>query len=143
MVRGLSDNDEGADDDPVPHLNRDRSTPNGHLIGRERLVAGDRLIWLSDHARVVFEIHGFGQVLCRTWDLRFDPETDFPLLLNHPVRPMGRDAADGIRDILALAIPRTWAPRNPDPEDGWLQAGTQKSKPEDWRRQLPQLRLKE
>jgi hypothetical protein len=29
-----------AEEDPLPHLNRDGSAPNGHLIGRERLVAG-------------------------------------------------------------------------------------------------------
>ena len=43
MIRGLSDGDEEADEDPAPHLNRDGTAPNGHLLGRERLVPGNRL----------------------------------------------------------------------------------------------------
>lgn len=137
LVRGLSDGDEGAEEDPVPYLNRNASAPNGHLIGRERLVAGDRLSWLSDQAHVVFEIQGFCQVSCRTWDLRFDPETGFPLLLNHVVRPVSRAVTARLREVLTLDTPRTWAPRNPDPADGWAQAATRESRPEDW---VPELR---
>ncbi|GLY26634.1 hypothetical protein Misp04_63650 [Micromonospora sp. NBRC 101691] len=137
MVRGLSDGDEGAEEDPLPYLNREGSAPNGHLIGRERLVAGDRLSWLSDHAHVVFEIHGFCQVFCRTWNPQFDAETGFPLLLNYVVRPVSRAAAANFRKVLALDTPSTWAPRNPDLTDGWAPPATHESKPEDW---LPQLR---
>ncbi|MGW5557044.1 GIY-YIG nuclease family protein [Micromonospora sp. NPDC003944] len=137
MVRGLSDGDEGAEEDLLPYLNRDGSAPNGHLVGRDRLVAGDRLSWLSDHAHVVFEIHDFCQVVCRTWDLQFDAETGFPLLLNYVLRPVGPAAAARFLEVLTLDTPRTWAPRNPDPADGWATAATRASRPEDW---LPQLR---
>ncbi|GHJ09851.1 hypothetical protein TPA0907_42180 [Micromonospora humidisoli] len=137
MVRGLSDGDEGTEEDPLPYLNRESSAPNGHLIGRERLVAGDRLSWLSDHAHVVFEIHGFCQVFYRTWNPQCDPETGRPMLLNDVVRPTSRAAAAGVREVLTLDMPRTWRPRNPDPTDGWAPPATRESKPKDW---LPQLR---
>ena len=81
LVRGLSDGDDGAEEDPLPYLNREGSAPNGHLIGRERLMAGDRLSWLSDHPHVVFEMHGFCQVFCRTWDPRAGGCEDRPFTL--------------------------------------------------------------
>ncbi|GAA2339195.1 GIY-YIG nuclease family protein [Dactylosporangium salmoneum] len=137
MIRGLSDGDEGAEEDPLPHLNRDCSAPNGHLIGRERLVAGDRLSWFSGHAHVVFEIHDFCQVVYRTWSPRFDPETGRPLSLNDAAPPVGHAAAAGVQEVLALDAPRIWAPRNFDPAHGWVQAATRESEPADW---LPQLR---
>jgi hypothetical protein len=50
---------------------------------------------------------------------------------------VSRAAAARFREVLALDIPRTWAPRNPDPADGLATAATRASRPEDW---LPQLR---
>jgi len=141
-VSGLSDEDPGGDEDPVPFLNRDNSAPNGMLIGRERLVAGDRLIWLSDkegttHCRsVVFEANDFCQVTCRTWNPQPNP-SGLPLLLNDLMRENSQTMVSAIREVIALGIPRTWAPRNPDAEDGWAKPATHPQPPEYW---LPQLR---
>jgi len=137
LVRGLSDGDDGAEEDPLPYLNREGIAPNGHLIGRERLMAGDRLSWLSDHAHVVFEMHGFCQVFCRTWDPQADARTGRSHLLNEVVWPVNH-AAERVRDVLGLDIPRTWAPRNPDPADGWAPSAIRESKPADWLHQLRQ-----
>ncbi|MEV8038567.1 GIY-YIG nuclease family protein [Streptomyces sp. NPDC086182] len=140
-VAGISDNDPGAYEDPVPFLNREKSARNGMLHGRERLVAGDRLIWFSDEkgpndARgVIFEADAFCQVTYRTAAIRRGP-LGIPLMLN----ALDRDVPDAmgalIRDVLALDPPRTWAPRNPQQEDGWAVAATDPQPPERW---LPQL----
>ncbi|MEU9028025.1 GIY-YIG nuclease family protein [Streptomyces sp. NPDC048383] len=52
----------------LPFLDREGTAHNRLLMGRERLVAGDRLVWLSDREgpdncrSVVFEAKGFCQV---------------------------------------------------------------------------------
>lgn len=140
QVSGMSDNDPGAHDDPVPFLNRANTTPNGLLIGRERLMAGDRLSWLSDQegtslcTNVVFEIHDFCQITCRTWNPRRD-SNGMPLLLNHVTRSASPAIAVAVDEVLALGPPRTWAPRNPDP-DQWVPPATHPPQPEHWLTQL-------
>jgi T5orf172 domain len=141
-VSGFSDEDPGGYEDPVPFLNRDNSAPNGMLIGRERLMAGDRLIWLSDeegttHCRsVVFEANSFCQVTCRTWNPQQN-SVGLPLLLNYVTGENSKSMVSAVREVLTLGIPRTWAPRNPDAEDGWAKPATHPQPPEYW---LPQLR---
>lgn len=72
-IAGVSDNDPGSSQDPVPWLNRDAIAPNGHINGRERLVPGDRLVWLPTEERaqwqssVIFEAKAYCQVVSRTW----------------------------------------------------------------------------
>ncbi|MDQ8706829.1 GIY-YIG nuclease family protein [Streptomyces sp. LHD-70] len=145
-VAGISDNDPGASEDPVPFLNRDGSAPNGMLHGRERLVAGDRLVWLSDaegpaDARgVVFESSSFCQVTYRTSAPRPGPQGVPPML-----NDLARDTPDAmgavVRDVLSLARPRSWAPRNPqEGDDSWLRAATDPQPPEFWLRQLQRPR---
>lgn len=140
-VAGLSDNDPGAYEDPVPFLDRDGTVRNGMLHGRERLVAGDRLIWFSDEegptdARgVVFEANASCQVTYRTSAPRRGP-LGIPLLLNDPDRDLPDAMGALVKDVLTLRPPRTWAPRNPQEEDGWAVAATDPQPPEHW---LPQL----
>ena len=140
-VSGLSDNDPDSDQDPVPFLNRDRTAPNGTMIGRERLMAGDRLGWLSDHdgtkTCVVFEMHDFCQVTSRTWNLRLDSD-GMPLLLNFVTRSPSPSIRAAIREILALGAPRTWAPRNPESHywSDWVPPATRSPQPEHWLTQL-------
>ncbi|MFJ8476427.1 GIY-YIG nuclease family protein [Kitasatospora sp. NPDC094011] len=145
-VAGLSDGDPGGDEDPVPFLDRHNKALNGQLIGRERLVSGDRLIWLSDvpedPARctcVVFEADGHAQVTLRTWDPQPNPShpLGLPLTLNDWVREPTPAMVPAIREVLALRVPGTWAPRNPDPAHGWAIPATRPQAPEYW---LPQLR---
>ncbi|MFJ5847042.1 GIY-YIG nuclease family protein [Streptomyces sp. NPDC092903] len=140
-VAGISDYDPGAYEDPVPFLNREKTARNGMLHGRERLVAGDRLIWFSDEegpsgARgVVFEADAFCQVTYRTSALRRGP-LGIPLLLNDLDRDIPDVMGAAIRGVLALGRPRTWAPRNPQEEEGWAVAAADPQPPEHW---LPQL----
>jgi hypothetical protein len=137
---GFSDNDPRSDEDPVPYLDRNRSVPNGVLIGRERLVAGDRLNWLVDRAgtctSVLFEGDGFCQVTCRTRSPQYDD--GMPLLLNvfNRSEPASMAMRAAVAEVLALGPPRTWAPRHPDPEH-WAPPATRATEPDYW---LPQLR---
>ncbi|MEU4161721.1 GIY-YIG nuclease family protein [Actinoplanes sp. NPDC026670] len=136
VVRGLSDGDDDATEDPVPHLNRAGSAPNGHLIGRERLAAGDRLSWIDDHHHVVFETQDACQVICRTWNPKLNAGTGLPLTLTDLSPQPDTVAYDCIQQARALPLPRSWAPRHPDPADGWAPAATRATNPPDW---LPQL----
>ncbi|WP_158821018.1 MULTISPECIES: GIY-YIG nuclease family protein [unclassified Streptomyces] len=140
-VAGLSDNDPGGETDPVPFLDREGTAHNRLLMGRERLVAGDRLVWLSDREgpdncrSVVFEADGFCQVTYRTSSPQFH-SSGIPLLLNalevDPTPAMGKH----VRAALALPAPRTWAPRSPQPDEEWAGYATHPQPPEYW---LPQL----
>ncbi len=145
-VAGFSDGDTGGEMDPVPYLDRGHTMPNGSINGRERLVPGDRLLWFRPMAEgqsckvVMFEILDYCQVISRTWDLKFSPD-GYPLLLNYPASDEQPECV--IRTTLAalrLARPRTWAPRNPDPGDGWAAAATDPPPPEYWLTQLAKRR---
>lgn len=85
-VAGFSDDDPAADEEPVPFLDRVGSARNDMIYGRERLVPGDRLLWMKGHAgdecsSVVIETGCHSQVIGRTRNLQLSPE-GFPLLLN-------------------------------------------------------------
>lgn len=141
QVRGLSQGDPKADEEQVPYLNRDNTAPHGLLIGQERLMAGDRLSWLSDHngtsqcTHVLFEIDTACQVMCRTWN-PVQESNRTPVLLNHVTQPASPNLTAAVRDVLALRRPRSWAPRNPEPEDGWVLPATRPAPPEYWLSQL-------
>jgi hypothetical protein len=148
-VAGFSSNDPGGDRDPVPCLDRTLNTPNMPMIGRERMVPGDRLIWLGTAARtgcVIVEAEAYCQVICRTWEPKFavvDTVT-YPILFNDP--DVGSLSADSrqkwlttIQMAMRLPRPRSWAPRDRDSEDGWAPIATNPQSPEFW---LPQLSVR-
>ncbi|OKJ93311.1 hypothetical protein AMK33_32865 [Streptomyces sp. CB02400] len=137
---GLSDGDVGGDDDPVPHLDAAGSVANGVLIGRERLVPGDRILWMRDGEQpgtckgVVFEAREYCQVACRTWNPQVSPE-GMPLILNYLEREPSPAMAAVSQLTLRLPEPRTWFPRSaPREELTFPLPGSER-----W---LPQLRLK-
>lgn len=148
-VAGFTSRDPGGEEDPVPYLDRTRTVPNMTMIGRERLVPGDRVLWLGDPTQtgwagcVIFEAAAYVQVVCRTWrpkKVEFDGIT-CPVLFTDP--DLGAlpahlyDAAlRAGRAALRLPRPRSWAPRDRDPEDGWEIVADNPPNPEFW---LPQL----
>jgi len=141
-VAGVSDGDQGGEEDPVPHLDRARQVPNGLINGRERLVSGDRLLWFRPMANgescnfVMFEIRDHCQVVSRTWDLQLSTD-GWPLLLNVLTWVELPPCVErGTRAALRMSRPRAWAPRSPDSADGWAQIGGDPQPPEFW---LPQL----
>lgn len=141
-VAGLSDNDPGSTDDPVPYLNREATAPNGNINGRERLVPGDRLVWLPTEekaewqASVTFEARAYCQVVSRTWSPKLGP-IGMPLILNDFTYNTAWPAAlDSIRAAMAPPLPRCWAPRSyRDPSQDQIDYAP--LAPEHW---LPQLK---
>lgn len=145
-VAGFSAGDPGAEQDPVPCLDRNGKVLNMTMIGRECLVPGDRLIWLGTPARrgcVIIEAEAYCQVVCRTWQPRFAAvgAVTYPVLFNDP--DMGDLSADyreiwltSTRMAMRLPRPRSWAPRKRYPGDGWAERATNPPDPEFW---LPQL----
>ncbi|MGI5473345.1 GIY-YIG nuclease family protein [Streptomyces sp. CA-132043] len=140
-VAGISDNDPGAYEDPVPFLDRNGTVRNAEVHGRERLIAGDRLIWLSDEEGpadtrgVVFEADAFCQVIYRTWNPQRD-RLGMPLMLNTFDREDAGSMGGIVREALALGAPRTWTPQRAKAEKGEVAAVTEPQPPEYW---LPQL----
>jgi hypothetical protein len=143
-VAGFSDGDPGGTADPVPHLNREGTATNGLINGRERLMPGERLVWLPApesagiHESVVFEARDYCQIVSRTWS----PVTGshgFPLILNDFQHDdIWPEAKRAIRAVLSLPVPRDWAPRD-DRDPSWASVGTESADPEYW---LPQLERK-
>jgi hypothetical protein len=143
-VAGFSDGDGGGTDDPVPHLNREGTAANGLINGLERLMPGERLVWIPApenaevHASVVFEARDYCQIVSRTWS----PVTGshgFPLLLNDfQHEEVWPEAKRAIRTVLALPVPRDWAPRD-ERDLSWAPVGIEPASPEHW---LPQLKPK-
>jgi hypothetical protein len=144
-VRGLSDHDPDATKDPVPHLDREESVPNDVINGSERLVPGDRLLWMdsltgeNDCTSLVLEAVDYCQIVSRTRSCQFSPD-GLPLLLNVTTRdslPPGMVRA--AQDALKLPLPRSWAPYS-DRSDEWTEVGTQSAPPEYWLTQLRKTR---
>ncbi len=141
-VAGLGDNDPEAEVDPVPFLDRDGVAPNGMINGRERLVPGDRLLWLgatdgtAECTAVLFETSCHCQVIGRTWN----PEVlarRRSLLLHALTLDESPAAMIGpTRRALALPVPRVWAPRHPDASNGWARVDAKPPPTAYW---LPQL----
>lgn len=133
---------------------RDEALPNGVMNGRERLVPGDRLLWLRPSpdgqacVRTAFEFSAHCQVVSRTWEPKVTVD-GMPLLLAFPTADeQPACVIQSTLDALALPRPRAWAPRDPDPEDGWLtvaaqdalQGAPQEAPPEHWLTQLGKRR---
>lgn len=141
-VAGFSDNDVGSTDDPLPYLDRSREVANGMMIGREKLMPGDRLIWVPGPENeiqecVLFDVRDFCQVVCRTWSPKIDPTYPIALLLNSFChRGVWPNFQDAMRRALETPVPRTWRPRQErDPE--WEEMASSPQPPEYW---LPQLK---
>jgi hypothetical protein len=144
-VAGFATHDVGGTSDPVPYLEHASTAPNGLINGRERLVPGTRLLWLSPSAQtancpsVLFEAREYCQAVCRTWT----PVTDsggLPVPMNEilykPVPPPVETAINtAIRLALKLPVPRTWAPQYPD-EQEWASIGHDPQPAQYW---IPQL----
>jgi len=145
-LAGFSDGDQGSDEDPVSYLDRIHKVPNGLINGRERLVAGDRLLWVRPMTHgerceiAMFEVDDYCQVTSRTWDPKFSRE-GFPLLLNDPTyEELPPCAARLFQAATYMAPPRTWAPRTPEPSGGWAPTAGNPQLSEYWLTQLKQPR---
>lgn len=143
-VAGLSDNDENGTTDPIPFIDREGKSPSDTINGLERLVPGDRLMWIAVNESEetvqtsIFEMRTHCQVVGRTRAMKFSPD-GYPLLMNVPTfQKLPELSLEPIRKAMAMPPPRSWAPRNPDPEH-WAPIGTDPQPPGYW---LPQLNRK-
>lgn len=143
---GHSGSNDAAEADPVLDADRGEARPDGVMNGRERLVPGDRLLWLRPSpdgrtcVRTGFEFGAYCQVVSRTWEPKVTADGT-PLLLAFPTAEEQPECViQSTLDALALPRPRAWAPRDPDPEDGWVAVVTQEAPPEYWLTQLGKRR---
>lgn len=116
-VAGLSNNDKGYMDDPVPYLDREKTVRNGSINGRERLLPGERLVWIpkpndtKNQDGVIFEARDYCQIISRTWDQKTD-ENGYPLLLNcFSHNDVWKKARAIIEEALSLEAPNAWVSR--------------------------------
>ncbi len=151
-IAGFSDGDIESTDDPVPYLNREKTVANSLINGRERLVPGERLVWLpapEDADRelsVVFEAQNYCQIVSRT----FEPAIGvhgLPLLLNDflldsKLWPIAN--YNSVHEALALSVPRNWSPRQDDDshDSMWQSIGSEPPNAEYWLPQLKQQKKK-
>ncbi|GAB3878203.1 MULTISPECIES: GIY-YIG nuclease family protein [Microbispora] len=142
-VAGVSDYDKHGETDPVPYIDRHRRVRNMPITGRERLVPGDRLLWIRSHEQgqtcevACFEMDNHCQVTSRAWDLKFDESSGHPLLpeiLTYDQPPPAVTRV--VQAALQMPRPRSWAPRQPEPSDSWACIGDSPQEAEYWLRQL-------
>lgn len=142
VISAGDDDPDNSWTDPVPYLDRARTFPNAPVNGKERIRAGDRLIWLgvhNDHSAcrvTVFDFDDDCQVISRTHHPRTITGGDnrYPLLLNvMTYEQIPAELLRAGRDVLDnMTTPRCWAPRNgddsslrgsaPQPPQYWLPA---------------------
>jgi hypothetical protein len=141
-VAGTSDGDVSGEVDPVPHLNRTGDAPNGSIVGRERLMPGDRLIWLRPLADrlackiVMFECTDYCQAVGRSWDAKVTREGG-PLLLTTPtLDELPPGVVRATQAAMRMTRPRSWVPRSPEHLADWASAANRPQPPEYWLRQL-------
>ena len=143
-IAGYSDGNQGGDTDPVPYLDRTHKVPNGSINGRERLVPGQRLLWLRPTAPgesceiAMFEIDDYCQITSRTWDPKLSSD-GYPLLLNTSTYDKLPPCVVRLAQAAThMAAPRTWAPRTPDSVDSWTPIAGNPQPSEYWLTQLNQ-----
>jgi hypothetical protein len=141
-ISSFSHSGSGSDIDPVPYLDREENVVNGLINGRERLMPGERLIWIpgpedeEDEASVIFQAKDHSQIVSRTWTPKLGLH-GLPLALNDFTHRKTWPVAErSIRAALALSIPNSWSPRE-NREPSWVPIGTELPEPEYW---LPQLK---
>lgn len=142
-VISLGDDDpDNSWTDPVPYLDRAGTFPNATINGKERMLPGERLLWLgpsrdgSTCQLAVFDFDDDCQVISRTRQVKVASHDGvrYPLLLNFltyeqlppSVIRVGHSA------IESLPSPQCWTPRygegadihggSPPPPEYWLSA---------------------
>jgi hypothetical protein len=136
-ISAFSKDDPFSDQDPVPFLNRTGTAGNDIIIGRERLMPGDRLAWINDKGAFVpalFELGCYCQVVARTRQPKVLNNSE-PLLINYVTRDDFSQEVFAFGKYVQNMRPlRTWAPRDGGPE--WVKAGEKEAPPEFWLKQL-------
>lgn len=115
-IAGFSTDDPDYMLDPVPYLNREKTIRNIAINGRERLLPGERLVWIpspnnTDQHGVIFEAQGYCQIISRTLDIKLNID-GYPLLLNAFLhKNIWREAKVIMDKALKLDVPNSWVSR--------------------------------
>lgn len=138
-------------DDPAYLPNDERRFPedmtntagNDIIIYKERLVPGDRLLWMDDTASrfvsALFESKCYCQLIARTRHPKFTEE-GYPKLINVDASwKASPQISEAKQYVCSLPRPRTWAARHPDMANGWADVAWKNAPPANW---LPQLNSK-
>ena len=142
-VSGFSDGDSGGTDDPVPYIDRDKNIANSVINGRERLMSGERLVWLpapedvKKETSVVFESQNYCQIISRT-STPVIGSHGLPLLLNDFLlrTELWHEANRlAVHSALELPAPRNWSPRQ-NRDSSWETIGSDPPTAEYWLKQL-------
>ncbi len=140
-VSGFSENDQNCCVDPTPYLDRENNIKNGMIIGLEKLVPGDRLVWIPNYGarknqkEVVFEAKDYVQIVCRTWNPKIGSHGIPLLLIDYMKEELCHEAHCALWNAINLPIPRSWTPRE-NCSDEWAQFGNKLKAPEYWIQQL-------
>jgi hypothetical protein len=140
VISASDDDPDNNSTDPVPYLDRGRTFPNAPINGKERILPGERLVWLGTNKdgsacrTAVFDFDDDCQVISRTRHQQTVPAGDArqPLLLDAlTYNEMPREMIRTSHAVLeSLTAPRCWAPRHgatdfrggsPQPPEYWLQ----------------------
>ncbi|MFQ6226272.1 GIY-YIG nuclease family protein [Nocardia sp. NPDC002869] len=151
-VVGMTDDSPHNLDDPIPHLDHAGKIKNAFINGKDRLLPGEKLIWLSGGPEwrsvqwVMFEICDYCQVIGRTWTPKTatDGSVRAPLLLNMPEhlpRTVPLTMRRAIKEAKAsTAVPGNWIPRYGDEP---LRFGAMPLSSDQWLRGLiPQVKAR-
>jgi hypothetical protein len=128
VVTSASDDDPDTNStDPVPYLDRAQTFPNALINGKERILPGERLVWLGTDAvgsaclTAVFDFNDDCQVISRTRHLKTasaggvrQPLSLGTLTYNEIPPHMIRSGHDVLKN---MTIPNCWAPRSGDATD--------------------------
>jgi len=115
-ISGFSTDDPDYINDPVPYLNREKTIKNIEINGRERVLPGERLVWIprpnnTGQNGAIFEAQGYCQIISRTLDLKSTIE-GYPLLLNSFLhKNIWREAKVIMDKALKLEAPNLWVSR--------------------------------
>ncbi len=116
-ISGFSTDDPDYINDPVPYLNRDKTIKNLDINGRERLLPGERLVWIPrpnnlNQQGVIFEAQGYCQIVSRTLQIKTTID-GYPLLLNDfSYKTIWREAKLIVHQTLELDVPNYWVSRH-------------------------------
>ncbi|NLR82327.1 GIY-YIG nuclease family protein [Chitinophaga eiseniae] len=129
-------------DEPHSPETGTHTADNDIIIYKERLVPGDRLLWMDDteprFISALFESKCHCQLIARTRDPKFTAE-GYPKLINVDTSWTASSQVSAAKQyVCSLPRPRTWAARHPGVAKGWTDGAWKNAPPANWLQQLNQ-----
>ena len=137
----FANNEPFSLDDPLPFFNRTGTAENDGIIGKERLIPGDRLLWMDDSDPdkfrfVFYEMNTYCQIIARTRQPKIS-DNGMPLILNDLTRDLNSiPIKKCVLETLALGLPKVLTEKLTNGEIEMENAALERPIAEDW---LPAL----